>query len=44
MVVTGSCIDPEVCKVAIIDDSYEHEPRDFILPYWQAEIAGFHTV
>lgn len=44
MVVTGACIDPELCKVAIIDDSYQHEPLDFILPYWLAEIAGFHTV
>ncbi len=27
MTITGSRIDPSVCKVAIIDDGYEHDQR-----------------
>jgi hypothetical protein len=44
MVVTGSRISPDVCKVAVIDDSYEHEPLDYMFLHCVTEIAGFHTV
>jgi hypothetical protein len=43
MTVTGSRIDPENCKMALIDDSGEHEPLDFMFLHCVTEIAGFPT-
>ncbi len=43
MVVMGSRIDPDVCKMAIIDDSDQHEPLDVTFLHCVTEIAGFPT-
>lgn len=41
MTVKDSIIDPENCNIAFIDEGGSDDSHDLMIPYWEAEIAGF---
>src|SRR6266496_3321549 len=41
MTVKDSIIDPETCNIAFIDEGGSDDSHDLMIPYWEAEIAGF---